>query len=79
MIYKKALRQRLHTAELISDSSRLRILDVGSGTGKWTDEMAAEYPHSEITGFDLVPVSILMGSKVLADPTLRTATVSDMC
>jgi SAM-dependent methyltransferase len=32
------------------------ILDLGCGTGLWAREMAAEFPHCEIVGVDLVPI-----------------------
>jgi ubiquinone/menaquinone biosynthesis C-methylase UbiE len=32
-----------------------RILDVGAGTGQWAFDMAEEFPHSLVVGFDLVP------------------------
>lgn len=31
------------------------ILDVGTGTGRWAREMAAQFPSSNVVGFDIVP------------------------
>ncbi|KAK7529926.1 S-adenosyl-L-methionine-dependent methyltransferase [Phyllosticta citribraziliensis] len=33
-----------------------KILDVGTGTGKWAVEMANEFPDCEVTGTDLSPI-----------------------
>ncbi|KAF1988303.1 putative TAM domain methyltransferase [Aulographum hederae CBS 113979] len=33
-----------------------KILDVGTGTGKWAVEIAAQYPNAEILGTDLSPI-----------------------
>jgi ubiquinone/menaquinone biosynthesis C-methylase UbiE len=32
-----------------------RLLEVGSGTGQWAFELAAEFPDALVVGFDLVP------------------------
>lgn len=32
-----------------------RILDVGSGTGQWAFDLAAEHPRALVVGFDIVP------------------------
>src|SRR5260221_6078075 len=31
------------------------ILDVGTGTGRWAREMAAQFPSANVVGFDIVP------------------------
>ena len=31
------------------------ILDVGSGSGRWTQEMALAFPHANVVGLDLLP------------------------
>jgi len=42
-------------AALAPTSDRTRqILDVGSGAGVWTIQMAYQYPHAEVVGVDLV-------------------------
>lgn len=33
------------------------LLDVGSGTGRWTIEMAQQFPNARITGIDIAPSS----------------------
>jgi ubiquinone/menaquinone biosynthesis C-methylase UbiE len=32
-----------------------RILDVGTGTGRWAREMAAHFPQAEVVGLDIAP------------------------
>ena len=44
------LRGRLHIAPLQDPQ---RILDVGTGTGKWAIEMADSYPNCKVIGTDL--------------------------
>ncbi|KZT57574.1 S-adenosyl-L-methionine-dependent methyltransferase [Calocera cornea HHB12733] len=34
-----------------------RVLDVGSGTGRWVQEMAEMFPHVHFVGVDLVPAA----------------------
>lgn len=36
-----------------------RILDLGCGSGIWCTEMAREFPHCDVLGVDLAPVSVL--------------------
>ncbi|KAF4537576.1 Tam domain methyltransferase protein [Lasiodiplodia theobromae] len=33
-----------------------KILDIGTGTGKWAIEMASQFPNADITGTDLSPI-----------------------
>ncbi|KAK0311852.1 hypothetical protein LTR01_002766 [Friedmanniomyces endolithicus] len=49
--YNVALDNRLHLATL--RPGRLRILDIGYGTGIWAVEMKKLYPDSEITAIDI--------------------------
>ncbi|KAG8949411.1 hypothetical protein FRC00_008160, partial [Tulasnella sp. 408] len=41
-----------------SDGTTPRVLDIGTGSGKWAIEMAKEFPHAEVVGLDLVPVNL---------------------
>lgn len=34
----------------------IKILDIGTGTGKWCVEVAKEYPNAQIIGTDLSPI-----------------------
>jgi len=36
--------------------SRLRVLDLCTGTGQWVLDMASEFPHVKFTGLDTVPI-----------------------
>lgn len=38
--------------ELLTDG--IRVLDIGCGTGRWSLEMAQDYPSSSFTGIDMV-------------------------
>ncbi|KAL5498396.1 hypothetical protein ACEPAH_2538 [Sanghuangporus vaninii] len=40
-----------------ADGRRVRILDIGTGNGKWVEEMADEFPHSKVYGLDIVPLA----------------------
>lgn len=56
LIYRAAFNNRLHLCHLtITHARALRILDIGYGTGTWTEEMAKSYSQARITGIDLVP------------------------
>ncbi|KYK61812.1 methyltransferase domain-containing protein [Drechmeria coniospora] len=50
-----AMNRRLFVAPL-SDPNRLRILDVGTGTGIWPICMGDSFPGADITGNDLSPI-----------------------
>ncbi|KAG8927373.1 hypothetical protein FRC01_007569 [Tulasnella sp. 417] len=39
-----------------ADGSVPRILDLGTGSGKWAVDMAKEFPQAEVIGLDLAPV-----------------------
>ncbi|KAK7026026.1 hypothetical protein VNI00_015743 [Paramarasmius palmivorus] len=36
---------------------RKTVVDIGTGRGKWLIEMAAEFPHVDFIGLDIVPIS----------------------
>ncbi|KIO32945.1 hypothetical protein M407DRAFT_18103 [Tulasnella calospora MUT 4182] len=40
-----------------ADGSVPRVLDLGTGSGKWAVDMAKEFPHAEVVGLDLAPVN----------------------
>ncbi|KAF2013866.1 S-adenosyl-L-methionine-dependent methyltransferase [Aaosphaeria arxii CBS 175.79] len=52
---KKALDDRLFLAPVAADTIH-RVLDLGTGTGIWTVEMADKYPQAEFLGNDLSPL-----------------------
>ncbi|KAG8925522.1 hypothetical protein FRC00_003890, partial [Tulasnella sp. 408] len=39
-----------------ADDSVTRVLDLGTGSGKWAIDMAKEFPHADVLGLDLAPV-----------------------
>ncbi|KAG8934045.1 hypothetical protein FRC02_010637 [Tulasnella sp. 418] len=39
-------------------AQRPSVLDVGTGSGRWALEMAAEFPHADIVGLDLAPPTL---------------------
>lgn len=47
------------------------ILDVGCGTGRWAEEMAAEFPGTQVVAFDLVPPPADAGQLVTQTLSLR--------
>ncbi|KAK5678551.1 hypothetical protein LTS10_008995 [Elasticomyces elasticus] len=50
-LYAAALGDRLHLATL--RTGRLRILDIGYGTGKWAIQMKGRYPQAEVIAIDI--------------------------
>ncbi|KAG8928681.1 hypothetical protein FRC00_001682 [Tulasnella sp. 408] len=51
-------REAVHRALSPSrDGTVPRVLDIGTGSGKWAIEMAKEFPHAEVVGLDLAPVN----------------------
>ncbi|KAJ8522190.1 hypothetical protein ONZ45_g1217 [Pleurotus djamor] len=36
-----------------------RVVDLGSGTGKWVMEMGEEFPHAHVVGLDIVPIATM--------------------
>ena len=55
-IIKIVLDGRLYLAPLSHESPPRRILDIGTGAGRWAIEMADEFPQAQIIGTDLSPV-----------------------
>lgn len=47
--------RKLHSAPLVTTENSLKVLDLGSGSGRWALAFADEYPNSQITGVDLSP------------------------
>ncbi|KAG8958967.1 hypothetical protein FRC03_008577 [Tulasnella sp. 419] len=45
-------------------TERPRVLDVGTGSGRWALEMAAEFPHADVVAIDLAPPSLTEVSSV---------------
>lgn len=39
----------------LPDTAGLRLLDMGCGTGYWTQRLAVRYPNARITGLDIAP------------------------
>ncbi|KAK2808344.1 hypothetical protein FQN50_004729 [Emmonsiellopsis sp. PD_5] len=52
-MYLITLDGQLHLAPLANPQE---ILDVGTGTGIWSIDMADEYPNARVTGIDLSPI-----------------------
>ncbi|KAG8878505.1 hypothetical protein FRB97_002443 [Tulasnella sp. 331] len=42
---------------LDASSRQKRVVDLGSGSGIWVEEMASEFPHVKFIGLDLVPTA----------------------
>jgi len=45
-----------YTAPLATVKPLKRILDLGTGTGRWAIDMAYEFPSASVTGIDLSPI-----------------------
>ncbi|KYG41676.1 hypothetical protein M433DRAFT_169355 [Acidomyces richmondensis BFW] len=54
-IYRFALDGRLYLAPLAKEKLH-HVLDVGTGTGAWSIDMADENPQAQVLGFDLSPI-----------------------
>ena len=50
------LDDRRYFAPLSHDNPPRKILDVGTGTGRWAIEMADEFPQAQVIGTDLSPI-----------------------
>ncbi|KAG8766942.1 hypothetical protein FRC12_006559 [Ceratobasidium sp. 428] len=46
-----------HVLRPREDGTRPRILDIRTCDGTWAQEMAAEFPHCDITSVDIVPIT----------------------
>ncbi|RBA11035.1 hypothetical protein FPRO05_14282 [Fusarium proliferatum] len=51
--FKLGLQDKLFLAPINPNSSDLRVLDIGTGTGLWAIEFADEYPQATVVGVDL--------------------------
>ncbi|KAK6496688.1 hypothetical protein TWF481_001676 [Arthrobotrys musiformis] len=56
-LYLVSRRNELHRAPIsVNPYSQTRILDLGTGTGIWSIDMADKYPDAEVIGTDLSPI-----------------------
>ncbi|KAF3162278.1 hypothetical protein TWF788_002078 [Orbilia oligospora] len=56
-LYLVSRRNELHRAPIsVTPYSQTRILDLGTGTGIWSIDMADKYPDAEVIGTDLSPI-----------------------
>jgi len=56
-IWRLCLNGRLHIAPIAQDVHR--VIDLGTGTGKWAIEFADLHPSAEVIGTDLSPIQPL--------------------
>ncbi|KAH7230082.1 S-adenosyl-L-methionine-dependent methyltransferase [Fusarium redolens] len=54
--FRLVLQDKLFLAPINLDSSDLRVLDIGTGTGLWAIEFADENPQATVVGVDLSPI-----------------------
>jgi hypothetical protein len=54
IIWRLCLNGRLHIAPVPDDVHR--VIDLGTGTGKWAIEFADAHPNADVTGTDLSPI-----------------------
>ncbi|KAG4258967.1 hypothetical protein FPRO03_13189 [Fusarium proliferatum] len=54
--FRLVLQDRLFLAPINLNSSDLRVLDIGTGTGLWAIEFADENPQATVVGVDLSPI-----------------------
>lgn len=54
LVWRLCLNGRLHIAPIPNDVHR--VLDLGTGTGKWAIEFADHHPSAEVIGTDLSPI-----------------------
>ncbi|KAF8243602.1 S-adenosyl-L-methionine-dependent methyltransferase, partial [Wilcoxina mikolae CBS 423.85] len=52
----KTVFSSIHTAPLNTLKPLTRILDLGTGTGRWAIDLAYDYPSAKVTGVDLSPI-----------------------
>jgi len=54
LVWRLCLNGRLHIAPIPDDVHR--VIDLGTGTGKWAIEFADLHPSADVTGTDLSPI-----------------------
>ncbi|KAI3576786.1 S-adenosyl-L-methionine-dependent methyltransferase [Fusarium oxysporum f. sp. albedinis] len=54
--FRLVLQDKLFLAPINLNSSDLRVLDIGTGTGLWAIEFADENPQATVVGVDLSPI-----------------------
>lgn len=62
-----AQRQIGETLWLALPSHAKRVLDLGCGTGYWTQQLTARYPHANITGLDIAPGMLAQAQALYGD------------
>lgn len=68
-------RQRLIQSLPIGREERIRVLEVGCGTGRNLTQLARRYPHAEITGIDLSADMLAIARKKITPFGGRVTTV----
>lgn len=47
---------RLHLAPWTRDNPPRRVIDIGTGTGRWAIDFGDTFPQADIVGTDLSPI-----------------------